>query len=203
MKKKLLKEKIKHNIDFVNVCVKDFIIDKLWIYFIELSIIIIIALLFNRIIESVYVITSYLLVGMCFEKQFRFNVIAFALTTLISFNFFLISYVLNIKYCFVSLEIITYLICMLSYSMQELYDLSKDIEKLQRHATKTVMKISNEEIYLMTEKQLQRYCKFCGLNKIDSLIVYFVVIERLKDKELYNAFIYNKKNKDIKKIPNK
>lgn len=65
-----------------------------------------------------------------------------------------------------------------------------------------VPKLNHKDIYAMNEDELYEHCRNCGLSEEECKIAYFVVIERLKGKELYNAINYSerqtkRKRKDI------
>lgn len=54
----------------------------------------------------------------------------------------------------------------------------------------------------MNEDELYEHCRNCGLSEEECKIAYFVVIERLKGKDLYKAINYSerhakRKRKDI------
>ena len=82
----------------------------------------------------------------------------------------------------------------------------RNVKKLDSYATELVMKLTHKDIYAMTEDELYEHCRNCGLDEEDCKIAYFVVIERLQGKELYNALPYSeatikrKRLKIMKKI---
>ena len=45
----------------------------------------------------------------------------------------------------------------------------------------------------MNEDELYEHCRNCGLSDEDCKIAYFIVIERLKGKELYEAINYSER----------
>lgn len=66
-------------------------------------------------------------------------------------------------------------------------------------------KLTHKDIYAMTEEELYQHCRNCGLSEDDCKIAYFIVIERLKGKEFYEAINYSerqakRKRKNILKI---
>lgn len=65
---------------------------------------------------------------------------------------------------------------------------------------KKALKIANNEllerfnhksIYAMNEQELYEHCRNCGLDDVECKIAYYVVIERLKGNELYEAVGYS------------
>lgn len=50
---------------------------------------------------------------------------------------------------------------------------------------------THKDIYAMNETELYEHCRNCGLDDVECKIAYYVVIERLKGKELYEAIGYS------------
>lgn len=63
-------------------------------------------------------------------------------------------------------------------------------EKLELQVDELMAKISHKDIYSMEQDELYKHCRSRGLSEEECRIAYFVVIERLKGKELYNALGY-------------
>lgn len=87
-----------------------------------------------------------------------------------------------------------YVECLLLYIIQDRIELSKCVKKLDIKILELEDLLKSKikkDIYSMNENELYEHCRFCGLNENDCKIAYFVVIERLKGKELYNAINYS------------
>ena len=69
------------------------------------------------------------------------------------------------------------------------------------------LKYSHKNIYAMNKEELYEHCRNCGLDDVECKIAYYVVIERLKGKELYETIGYSeaqtkRKRKKILKLLN-
>lgn len=52
---------------------------------------------------------------------------------------------------------------------------------------------NHKNIYAMNRQELYEHCRNCGLDDVECNIAYFIVIERLKGKELYEAIGYSER----------
>lgn len=69
-----------------------------------------------------------------------------------------------------------------------------DKKKALNNENKELTKMLNhKDIYAMNEDELYEHCRKCGLSDVDCKIAYFIVIERLKGKELYQAINYSER----------
>lgn len=72
--------------------------------------------------------------------------------------------------------------------------LQQELSELRLEVAKIMTEINNKpkvDIYSMDAEELYRHCRNCGLDDVECKIAYFVVIERLKGKDLYNAIGYS------------
>ena len=77
-----------------------------------------------------------------------------------------------------------------------------EVKGLENYANDLLLKLNHKDIYAMNEYELYEHCRNCGLSEEECKIAYFVVIERLKGKELYKTINYSerqtkRKRKDI------
>lgn len=71
--------------------------------------------------------------------------------------------------------------------------LKRTVKELERHVLELIRKLEHKDIYAMSEDELYEHCRNCGLSEEDCKLAYFVVIERLQGKELYNAVNYSER----------
>lgn len=67
------------------------------------------------------------------------------------------------------------------------------IFKLERYINELLAKINHKSIYSMNEQELYEHCRSRGLSDVDCKIAYFIIIERLKGYELYDAINYSER----------
>lgn len=72
-------------------------------------------------------------------------------------------------------------------------------KQLEQQVAELLTKINHKDIYAMNEQELYEHCRNCGLDDNDCKIAYFVVIERLKGKELYDAIGYSERQSKRKR----
>ena len=65
------------------------------------------------------------------------------------------------------------------------------IKKLNSQVQYLLSKLNHKDIYSMNEQELYDHCRKCGLSDVECKIAYYVVIERLKGKDLYEAIGYS------------
>lgn len=71
--------------------------------------------------------------------------------------------------------------------------LKEKLKKLNDYANELVAKLSYKDIYSMNEQELYEYCRSKGLSEEECRIAKFVVLDRLKGKELYSAMSYSER----------
>ena len=71
--------------------------------------------------------------------------------------------------------------------------LKEKLKKLNDYTNDLVAKLSFKDIYSMTDTELYEHCRSRGLSEEECRIAHFVVIDRLKGRELYNAIQYSER----------
>ena len=71
--------------------------------------------------------------------------------------------------------------------------LKEKLKKLNEYTNDLVAKLSFKDIYSMTDIELYEHCRSRGLSEEECRIAHFVVIDRLKGKELDNAIQYSER----------
>jgi hypothetical protein len=70
---------------------------------------------------------------------------------------------------------------------------------MNKHVDESLEPIAHKDIYAMSEQELYEHCRNCGLSEEDCRIAYFIVIERLKGRELYDAIGYSERQSKRKR----
>lgn len=193
IKKLFQKENLKKNLRKLKLSAKDFITDELWVYLIVIGSIILCAWLFNRWIEGIMFCIAHLVIRRVFNKQFHFNSTAYCLTLTLAIIWFAIPITMPLATSLLGSIPIAFLICFFGYLAQDRVDLLIEIKRLNEYANELTMKLNHKDIYSMNEEELYNHCRDCGLSDVDCKIAYFIVIERLKGKELYQAINYSER----------
>lgn len=126
-----------------------------------------------------------------FEKQFHFNSTAYCLMLTLAIVWFAIPITLPLATSLLSSIPIAFIICFIGYIAQDWVDAKKQIRKLNQQIKSLLLKINHKDIYSMNEQELYEHCRNCGLSDVECKIAYYVVIERLKGKDLYEAIGYS------------
>lgn len=71
--------------------------------------------------------------------------------------------------------------------------LKSKIKTLNEYTNDLVAKLQNKDIYSMNEIELYEHCRSRGLSEEECRIARFVVIDRLKGRELYSAIQYSER----------
>lgn len=172
---------------------KKFFVEQIWVYVFIICSILLCAWIFDRWIEATMLLISHFAIRRCFNKQFHFNKTAYCIMLTLAIFWFAIPITLPITASLLSSIPISFVICFLGYIAQDRVDLKKQIEELDKYSTRMVMTIAHKDIYAMNERELYEHCRNCGLSEEDCRIAYFVVIERLHGKELYEAIGYSER----------
>lgn len=107
-------------------------------------------------------------------------------------------WVLPIKYSLFNGLFVAFGCCLILYlvsievNQKKMYQ--KQLSELQLEVAKIMSEINEKpkvDIYAMSAEELYSHCRKCGLDDVECKIAYFVVIERLKGKDLYNAIGYS------------
>lgn len=173
--------------------IKDFLIDSLWEYLIIFGSIFLCAWLFDKLIEAIMLCVSHTCIRNTFDKQFHFNSTAYCLTLTLAIIWFAIPITLPLTTSLLSSIPISFLISFFGFIAQDRVDLIIEINKLNKYVDELLQKLNHKDIYAMNEDELYEHCRNCGLSEEDCKIAYFVVIERLKGKELYETINYSER----------
>lgn len=71
--------------------------------------------------------------------------------------------------------------------------LKEKLKQLNDYANELVAKLSYKDIYSMNEQELYEHCRYKGLSEEECRIAKFVVLDRLKGRELYAAMSYSER----------
>lgn len=71
--------------------------------------------------------------------------------------------------------------------------LKEKLRQLNEYANSLVAKLNQKDIYSMNEEELYQHCRAKGLSEEECRIAKFVVLDRLKGKELYTAMSYSER----------
>ena len=134
---------------------------------------------------------AHICIRRVFDKQFHFNSTAYCLTLTLAIIWFAIPITLPLVTSLLGSIPIAFLICFFGYLAQDRVDLLLQVKKLNIDIERLIEKINHKDIYAMNETELYEHCRNCGLDDVECKIAYFVVIERLKGEELYNAIGYS------------
>ena len=185
------KQMILHWLRKCKLAVKDFIIDSLWEYLLVFASIALCAWIFDKWIEAIMFCVAHTCIRRVFDKQFHFNSTAYCLSLTLAIIWFAIPITLPLATSLLSSIPISFLICFFGYLAQDRVDLLLQVKKLNKDIERLIEKISHKDIYAMNETELYNHCRNCGLDDVECKIAYYVVIERLKGKELYEAIGYS------------
>ena len=186
--------------------VERFFIEQFWVYLIVFCSIFLCAWLFDKWVEAIMFCIAHTCIRKTFNKQFHFNKTAYCLSLTLAIIWFAIPITMPFASSLLGSIPIAFLICFFGFLAQDIVDLKHRVKVLDNYSTELVMKLTHKDIYAMTEDELYEHCRNCGLDEEDCKIAYFVVIERLQGKELYNALPYSeatikrKRLKIMKKI---
>lgn len=178
---------------------KDFIRYRLWQYLIVFSSIALCSWFFDRWIEGLMLCVAHTCIRHNFNKQFHFNSTAYCLILTLSLIWFTIPITLPIGVSLLSSIPIAFIICFVGFIAQDRVDALFEIKRLNKYVNELLETITHKDIYAMSEKELYEHCRNCGLSEEDCRIAYFIVIERLKGRELYDAIGYSERQSKRKR----
>ena len=180
---------------------KKFFVEQLWIYLIVLCSIFVCAWIFDKWIECAMFCVAHTCVRASFDKQFHFkNEVSNCLILTLVILWFATYSTLPLAVSLLSSIPISFLICFFGYLAQDRVDLKAQVKRLDTYATELVRTLTHKDIYAMNEDELYEHCRSCGLDEEDCKIAYFVVIERLQGRELYDALPYSEATIKRKRI---
>lgn len=177
----------------LKIRLKDFIKQQLWVYLIVFASIALCSWIFNRWIEGGMFCVAHTTIRNAFDKQFHFNTTAYCLSLTLAIIWFAIPLTLPLTLSLLSSIPIAFLICFVGYLAQDRVDKARNIKALERHVRELLDKIMHKNIFAMSEEELYAHCRSRGLDDADCKIAYFIIIERLRGKELYEAIGYSER----------
>lgn len=177
------------------------IVNELWVYLIVIANTLLCAWIFNRWIEGTMFCIAHLSIRQAFQHQFHFDVTAYCLSLTLAIIWFAIPVTLPVSISLLSSIPIAFVICYLGYIAQDRVEQIK----LNKELNEILDKIKDKDIYTMDKDELYVHCRNRGLDDVECKIAYYVIIERLKGKELYTAIGYSESQtkRKRKKILNK
>ena len=172
---------------------RNFIKEQLWVYLIIFVSIALCSWLFDKWIEGVMLCIAHTCVRNSFSKQFHFNKTAYCLILTLAIIWFSIPITLPIGVSLLSSIPISFLIAFFGFIAQDRLDKKKKTSKLQKQVKDLQNLTSHKDIYAMDKDELYTHCRNCGLDDVECKIAYYVVFERLKGEELYDAIGYSER----------
>ena len=173
--------------------IKEFIKQQLLAHILVLSSIALCAWVFNRWIEAVQFCVAHLFIRNAFDKQFHFHKTYYCLILTSAIIWFAIPITLPITASLLSSIPIAFLICYFGCLAQDRIDLILANRSLNKYVNELLAKLNHKDIYSMTDDELYAHCRSRGLSEEECRIAHFVVIDRMKGKELYNAISYSER----------
>ena len=170
-----------------------FITRQLWVYILVLATTALCAWIFNRWIEGTMFCIAHVVIRREFDRQFHFNKTAYGISLTLAILWFAIPITLPIATSLLSSIVIAFLICFIGFIAQDRLDKTKQIGELKTYINNLLAQISHKDIYTMSEQELYEHCRSRGLSDVDCKIAYYVVYERLKGQELYDAINYSER----------
>ena len=178
---------------------KNFIKYQLWQYLIVFSSIAFCSWFFNRWIEGAMLCVAHTCIRKAFNKQFHFNKTAYCLMLTLALIWFTIPITAPIGVSLLSSIPIAFIVCFVGFLAQDRIDTYVKIKQLNKRINELLELINHKDIYAMSEQELYEHCRSRGLSEEDCRIAYFIVIERLKGRELYDAIGYSERQSKRKR----
>ena len=136
---------------------------------------------------------AHICIRRVFDKQFHFNSTAYCLLLTLAIIWFAIPITLPVSTSLLSSIPIAFIICFFGFIAQDRVDCLIEIKRLTKYSEELLSKLNHKDIYAMSTEELYEHCRNCGLSDEDCKIAYYIVIERLKGKELYDAINYSER----------
>lgn len=136
-----------------------------------------IAFLFNKIIESIIMLISYLLYRSAFEKELHMPTLEKCIKTTLSIFFISIMSLVPNEFSFVFPILFGFTICYVTYKIQDYLDyITKRNTKLYRG---------------MTNDEFKNICEVCVLENEELKILYLYFVKKFKIWEIANELKYS------------
>lgn len=165
----------------LKIKLRNFVKKQLLTYLIVFASIILCSWLFDKWIEGIMFCIAHTCVRNSFDKQFHFDNNAYCIMLTLFIIWLSISITLPVSLSLLSSIPIAFLIAYVGYLVQDNKDMNAELKNFK----------NRKNIYSMTEKELYDYCREQGLDDVECKIAYFLIIEGLKGKELYDAIGYS------------
>ncbi|MEG2541094.1 MAG: hypothetical protein RSB59_04940 [Clostridia bacterium] len=163
-----------------------FIKEQLWQLLIVVAFVALFAWIFDKPIEAVMFCVAHLVIRAKFDKQYHSGLTSVCLFITLTIAFLGIATCLSLSVSLLSAIPIATFVCWVGYLAQAKTDCYIQLANIKKQNV-----IAKIDIYTLNDISFYDYCKKCGLSEEDSRIAYFVVIERLKGKEFYQAIGYS------------
>ena len=180
--KKSLKKKLKLKLE-------RFFKEQLWQHIIVVAFISACAYIFSKPIEAVLFAIAHFVIRTYFDKQYHSGKIFVCMFITCTVAFFGIVYTLPLTISLLSTIPTSCFISWIGYIVQDNIDIRIAMHKL----CKQLEELLNKDIYSMTDDELYAHCRSRGLSEEECRIAHFIVIDRMKGKELYNAISYSER----------
>lgn len=148
-----------------------FFVYELWQHILIFAVIVFSAWLFDKPIEAVMFVIAHCVIRCSCNKQYHCDSIACCMMLSSVIIFFGIMAILPVSIS---------LLCAIPLALLITYIGSLAVKE-------------TTDIYAMNKVQLYEHCRSKGLDDVECKIAYYIVIERLKGKELYDAIGYSER----------
>lgn len=148
---------------------------------------------FDKWLEAIQFCVAHCFIRSAFDKQFHFSKTHYCLILTLAIIWFAIPITLPVTVSLLSSIPIAFLICYFGCLAQDRVDLIVANRKLNEYINELLSQLKHKDIYSMTDDELYKHCRSCGLSEEECRIAHFVVIDRLKGKALYEAIRYSER----------
>lgn len=188
-----LKTNSRNRIKF-KIKLEKFVKKQLPSYLIVIASIIFCAWIFNRWIEAIQFCIAHCFIRSAFDKQFHFHKTYYCLILTLAIIWFAVPVMLPITTSLLFSIPIAFLICYFGCIAQDRVDLIIANKEMKKYVNELLDKLNHKDIYTMTDDELYKHCRSCGLSEEECRIAHFIVIDRMKGKELYEAIRYSERH---------
>lgn len=142
--------------------------------------------------DCLFFYVSFWFIRVNFDNTYHSNEWSFCklCTRLMLISGVFILWILPIRFSLFNGLFVAFMCCFILYLIAIEVDKKKALNNENKELTK---RLNHKDIYAMNEDELYEHCRKCGLSDVDCKIAYFIVIERLKGKELYEAINYSER----------
>lgn len=165
-----------------------FIKEQLWQSLLVIAFILFCAYIFNKPFESVMFCISHIVIRKRFDKQYHCNTTIKCLTLTCSIILFSLFITLSIRISLLSTIPICYFIAWVGYILQDRIDFKLENQNLNNQ----INELTTINLKALSEDELYKLCKENGLTDIQCDIVKYLIIDELKNSEIYRLIGYSK-----------